>query len=153
MKIRSHQDFWTGLLFAATGTFFAGFASSYSMGTAAKMGPGYFPFWIGLLQIILGAVVIISSMRNSTAEERIARFDLKSMALVLGAVVLFGLLLKPLGLALTLFILIAVSSLASHEFSWKATVANSVVLISLCFAVFVWGLKLQFPLWPSFFQI
>jgi len=153
MKIRSHQDFWTGLLFAATGAFFTGFASSYSMGTAAKMGPGYFPFWIGLLQIILGAVVIISSMRNSTAEERIARFDLKSLVLVLGAVVLFGLLLKPLGLALTLFILIAVSSLASHEFSWKATVANAIVLISLCFAVFVWGLKLQFPLWPSFFQI
>jgi hypothetical protein len=153
MKVRSHQDFWAGLLFIATGAFFAGFATNYSIGTAAKMGPGYFPLGIGLLQMVLGAIVMLSSMRKSTTEEKIARFDFKSMLLVLGSVVLFGLLLKPLGLALSLLILIGVSSFASHEFSWKATVANAIVLISLCLGVFVWGLKLQFPLWPSLIQI
>jgi Tripartite tricarboxylate transporter TctB family len=150
MKIRSQQDFWAGLMFVAIGAFFTGFATTYSMGTAAKMGPGYFPFWIGMLQMILGAIVVVSSMKAGTAEEKVGRFDFRSVLLVLGAVALFGLLLKPLGLGLALLVLIGVASFASHEFSWKATIANAVVLITLCFAVFVWGLKLQFPLMPSF---
>lgn len=150
MKIRSQQDFWAGLMFVAIGAFFTGFATKYSMGTADKMGPGYFPFWIGMLQMILGAIVVISSMKAGGAEEKVGRFDLRSMLLVLGAVALFGLLLKPLGLGLALLALIGVASFASHEFSWKATIANAAVLITLCFAVFVWGLKLQFPLMPSF---
>lgn len=64
---------------------------------------------------------------------------------------LFGLLLTTLGLVACLFLLIAVSSYASHEFSWKAMIGNAVVLIALCLFVFVYALKLQFPIWPALF--
>jgi Tripartite tricarboxylate transporter TctB family len=151
MVIRSTPDFFAGLMFIAIGAFFTGFSTTYSMGTAAKMGPGYFPFWIGILQMILGAIIMVSSMKPKTAQEKVARFDFKSMFLVLGAVVAFGLLLKPLGLVLSLLVLIGMASFASHDFGWKATLGNTVVLITLCLGVFVWGLNLQFPVWPSAF--
>jgi hypothetical protein len=69
--------------------------------------------------------------------------------LVLGPIALFGLLLNALGLILCLLILIGISSYASHEFTWKATLGNASVLIVLCLAVFVYALKLQFQLWPA----
>ena len=70
---------------------------------------------------------------------------------MLGSVVLFGLLLNRAGLIIALATVVIVSSYASHEFGWKATLINTVVLIALCLAVFVYALSLQFPLWPTLF--
>ena len=66
--------------------------------------------------------------------------------------VLFGLLLKPAGLVLSLAVLVVVSSRASHEFSWRGALATAVALILFSTAVFIWGINLQLPLWPSFVQ-
>jgi hypothetical protein len=59
-------------------------------------------------------------------------------------------MLEPLGLAVTVPVLIAVSSLAGDEFRWKGVVANAVVLTIGSWAIFIWGLKLTIPLWPAF---
>jgi hypothetical protein len=72
------------------------------------------------------------------------------MAWILGAVVLFGLLLQPLGLVLSLVVLVLVSSRASHEFTWKGALANTVVLVLFSLGAFIWGISLQIPLWPAF---
>jgi hypothetical protein len=69
---------------------------------------------------------------------------------VLGAVVLFGLLLQPMGLIVALAVLILVSSKASHEFSWKGALLNTVVMIAFSVGAFIYGINLQIPLWPAF---
>ena len=92
----------------------------------------------------------MSGLSAKAPAEKVDKFHFPTLLLILGSIVLFGLLLKPLGLMISLFILIAVSSYASHEFSWKAMLINAAVLIGLCLAVFVWGLKLELKLWPSF---
>jgi multisubunit Na+/H+ antiporter MnhF subunit len=150
MVIRSQQDFWAGVMFMAAGAFFSGFGATYSMGTAAKMGPGYFPFWLGLLLILLGALVSIKAVSRKKARDQVAAFDWRSIALVLGAVCVFGLLLKPAGLVAAISALVLIASLASHEFGWKGTAINLAILLTLCLGVFVYGLNLQFPVWPSF---
>lgn len=150
MRIRAADDFWAGVMFVAFGLFFAGFATQYDMGTAARMGPGYFPFWLGVLLCILGVAVALSALSANRPESRVERFDFKILLLILGSVVLFGIALRPLGLFAALFILVAVSSLASHEFGWKAMLINAAVLILLCWLVFIKGLSLVFPLWPAF---
>ena len=71
------------------------------------------------------------------------------MAWVLGGVVLFGLLLQPLGLILSLAVLVIVSSRASHEFTWRGAVINAVLLVAFSTAVFIYGISLQIGLWPS----
>lgn len=63
MKIKSPKDFWSGLMFAATGLFFAIYAvAHYQMGTAVRMGPAYFPAVLGGLLAVLGAVIIAQSL-------------------------------------------------------------------------------------------
>lgn len=148
--IRNKQDFWAGALYFGAGVFFAGYATQYSMGTAAKMGPGYFPFWLGLLLCAIGAYVALNSMRKTAEVNQVESFDWKTIFTILGAVIAFALLLQPMGLYISLLALIVISAFASHEFSWKGTAINAVVLISLCSALFVYGLKLQFPLYPKF---
>ncbi|MFL6676398.1 MAG: tripartite tricarboxylate transporter TctB family protein [Massilia sp.] len=151
MKIKNHKDFWAGLMFAAFGAFFAGVGAQYTLGSAGRMGPGYFPTALGILLVLIGIVVSIGALSPKAAEQGVDRFAWSTLLLVLGPVVLFGLLLGKLGLVLCLFMLVAISSFASHEFSLKATLGNAVVLISLCLFVFVYALKLQFPIWPAFF--
>jgi hypothetical protein len=70
---------------------------------------------------------------------------------VLASVAMFGVLLPRLGLVLTLPLLVLLSSWASDEFSLKATAINAVVLTVMCWGVFVQGLGLTLPVWPSIF--
>ncbi|MGA2955410.1 MAG: tripartite tricarboxylate transporter TctB family protein [Thermodesulfobacteriota bacterium] len=149
MRIKNQKDFWAGILFIGFGLFFAGLGTQYTMGTAARVGPGYFPTALGVIVILLGIVVSVSGLSAKAPAEKVDDFHFPTLLLILGSIALFGLLLKPLGLMISLFILIAVSSYASHEFSWKAMLINAAVLIGLCLAVFVWGLKLELKLWPS----
>jgi hypothetical protein len=150
MNIKNQKDFWAGVMFVVFGAFFAGFGTQYSSGTAANMGPGYFPTMLGIALILLGIIVSVGGLSAKATPEKVDKFAWSTLFLVLGPVALFGLLLSTLGLILCLAMLIAVSSYASHEFSWKATLANAAILIALCMAVFVYALKLQFQLWPAF---
>ena len=150
MRIRSQKDFASGLMFILVGLAFSWTARGYSMGTAAKMGPGYFPFLLGMVLAVLGALVLIGSMSSKGEEDHLARWDLKILLWILGSVVLFGLLLKPLGMVLSVFVLVLVSSMASHEFSWKGALLNGVVLVLISVGAFVYGINLQMPVWPAF---
>jgi len=64
LRIRSQKDFASGLMFILVGLGFSFVARGYSMGTAAKMGPGYFPFLLGLVLALLGAVVTIGALSS-----------------------------------------------------------------------------------------
>lgn len=150
MQLRNKQDFWSGVMFIVLGLAFAWKATSYSMGTAARMGPGYFPHWLGILMAILGAVVLLSSIRKKAEEVSVDRFDFRILAIIIGAVLTFAFTLRPLGLIAALFLLVTISSLASHEHSWKVSILNALFLMLLCWLSFVKGLGLVFPIWPSF---
>jgi hypothetical protein len=150
MHIKNQKDFWAGVMFIGFGSFFAGFGTQYTFGTAARMGPAYFPTVLGILLMLLGLVIAIGGLSPKADEEKVQRFDWPTLLFILGPIVLFGLLLQPLGLVPSLFLLVVASSYASHEFKWREALINAVVLVALSLLVFVWGLKLQFQLWPSF---
>jgi len=137
-------------MFLAIGVFFAVVAAGYQMGTAARMGPGYFPFWLGVVLALLGVVVALTALSPEAEENHVDRFDWRILAVIIGAVILYGLLLRPLGVYLATFLLVVISSVASHDFSWKVAVANGIFLVVFSYLAFVKGLGLIFPLWPSF---
>ncbi|MEY4481133.1 MAG: hypothetical protein RIQ84_295 [Pseudomonadota bacterium] len=151
MQIRSQKDFASGLMFIAVGLGFSYIATTYNMGTTAKMGPGFFPFWLGLLLAVLGAIVTMTSMSSKSSEDQIAKWDWPSVLWVTGSVVIFGVVLAYLGLMLSVLVLVFISAMASHEFHWKGTIVNAVILNLIAYVAFIWGLKLQFQVWPSFF--
>lgn len=150
MKIRNQKDFMAGLMFIAIGLFFAILARSYQMGTAAKMGSGYFPFWLGVMLSLLGLIVLLTSLRPSAIEEGLAKWDWKSIFWVTFAVLVFAIGLPYLGMIISVIVLVFIAALASHEFHWKGTLVNSMILLFIAYFAFVWGLKLQFPVWPVF---
>jgi hypothetical protein len=116
------------------------------------MGPGWFPFWIGILLVAVGVATAAAGLNPDAPEEKMKRPELRTIAWVLGAVVLFGLLLQPAGLIVSLAVLVVVSSLASHEFTWRGTLLNAVLLVLFSVGVFIRGIHLQIPLWPAFLQ-
>jgi len=134
------------------GIFFTFVATGYQMGTAAKMGPGYFPFYLGLLMTLLGLLVLVKSFGATAAIEKIPKFNWRIIAQITGAVVLYGLLLPRLGFLVAVLVLVFVSASASKEFTWKGTAINAAFLVAFTYSVFVLGLKLQFPLLPAFLQ-
>ena len=170
MKIKSERDFWSGLMFLVVGVVFAIGASNYSMGSAcpandpcaanlwarlsqlsAHPGAGYFPLGLAILLALLGAFVLFKSLTiESEGGDPIGAFAWRPLIVIVVAIAVFGLMLERLGLALTVPVLIAISSLAGDEFHWRGVVANAVVLTVGSWAIFVWGLKLTIPLWPWF---
>ena len=150
LKIRNQRDFGAGILYICTGLFFAVVARQYQMGTAAKMGPGYFPFWLGVLMALLGLLVLVKSLSAKATIESIPKFNWRIIGLITGSVILYGILLPIMGFAVAVLVLVFMSASASHEFHWKGTLINAVFLIAFTYSVFVVGLKLQFPVLPFF---
>ena len=152
MKIRNQRDFGAGIMYMVIGLFFTIVATQYSMGTAAKMGPGYFPFWLGILMTLIGLLVLIKSMGAKAAIESIPKFNWKIITQITGSVVLYALLLPRMGFLVAVVVLVLVSASASKEFTWKGSLINAAFLVTFTYSVFVVGLKLQFPLLPVFLQ-
>src|SRR6266571_1517657 len=116
--IRHPKDFFAGLIFVAFGIAAIVIGSNYALGTAARMGPGYFPRILGILMIVLGTVVM------------------------------FGLIVTHVGLVLSTIALIVLSSAASPEFRPKEAFISAILLAALAVGVFVIALKLQLQIWP-----
>lgn len=150
MQLRNKQNFWSGVMFIVIGLAFAWKSTEYSMGTAARMGPGYFPFWLGIIMAAIGAIVLLSSLSKKAEKTEIEKFDYKSVAIITLSVVAFAYLLVPAGLIISMVVLVVISAMAAHDRTWKATLANAAFLTILCYLAFVVGLKLVFPIWPAF---
>jgi hypothetical protein len=120
------------------------------MGTAAKMGPGYFPFWLGVLMAFIGLLLLFNSFAKKTAEEKMPKWDFKIMLWITGSVVLYGILLPTMGFFVAVFALVLVSASAGHDFGWKGSLLNAVILMLFTYLAFVKGLGLSFPLLPAF---
>ena len=124
MHIRHPKDFLTGIMFILFGAAAMVFAAEYPIGTAAKMGPGYFPFVLGGVLGLLGLVVLARSLLWATGAHGWPTLRVLPVTLVLSSVVLFGLLLRPLGLVGATLVLVLICSRASSEFRWKEAAAE-----------------------------
>lgn len=151
MKIKSQKDFWSGIMFIVVGIGFAWGATNYSMGSSARPGPGYFPIGLGVLLAILGAFILFESLTIETEDgEPIGAIAWRPMLLIVASIVIFGLLLPKLGMVISLPLLVLIASYAGDEFHWGEVALNSVILTVGSWAIFIWGLNLTIPLWPSF---
>ena len=150
MNIKNPKDFWSGALFAAIGFAFAIIVKvyEYPMGTATRMGAGYFPFVLGNILGLLGLVIIAKAWVSSG--DPISKFAWRPLIWVLGGFIVFGLTAKLLGLMIAIVLLVMISSFGGREFRLKESLISSVILAAGSVAVFVYGLKLPFPIWPEF---
>lgn len=148
MHIRAPKDFWSGIMFLAFAAVALLAASDYAIGSARRMGPGYFPVVLGSVLGLLGIVLVIRSlMIKGEAVERV-RF-VAIIVIILG-IVLFGITIQWLGVVVALIIVTVVSAFASRESRPLEVSALALVLTALSVGVFVYALRLPLPLWPTF---
>ncbi len=159
MKVHSQKDFTSGLLFSAFGVAFAWGATTYNVGTGARMGPGYFPLIVGVLIAFLGALITARSLIVRTEDgEPIGAIAWRPLIFIIGANLLFGVLLgglpslgiPPMGLIVAVYALTLVASLEGDQFHWKGVLILATVLAVGSSLAFVMALNLQFPVWPTF---
>lgn len=201
LRIKSQADLLSGVMFVVIGVVVWWAASQYRIGTAAVMGPGYFPRLLGGLLALLGlAVVAHSFVRPEAAPSEsaepyphidatfplcrvllalvgcaafwattglagkfgltgldvpvvimliIAWFASRELFWVLAAIAAFAVTIKSLGLVVAIAALMFVAKFGSHESKWRETFIAYFVLLGLCLLVFIYGLKLNFPVLPE----
>jgi len=159
VKIKSSKDFFSGLMFTVVGASFAYGATSYTIGTGARMGPGYFPLLLGVILALLGAAILFKSLVVETPDgEPVGKWAWKPLIFIIAGNLLFGVLLGGLpsiglpamGLIAAIFGTTIVVSMAGDEFNFKETIVLSAILSVMSYGAFIMLLKLQFPVWPTF---
>lgn len=157
--IKSQKDFFSGLMFMAVGVAFAWGATTYNVGTGARMGPGYFPLMLGILMAVLGAAIILESLIVETEDgEKIGAFAWRPLFFIIAANLVFGVMLGGLpslkipamGLIAGIYALTFIASLAGDTFKVKEVFILATVLSIMSYLAFIVLLKLQFPVWPTF---
>jgi len=146
MKIRSPQDFWSGVVFIALALVFIVLAQQYRFGTMHRMGPALFPTLVGVLLAGLGAIIAARAFVLDGLP--VPRFHARPLIVSLVAIVLFGLALQYLGLAAAVVVLVLTGAYAGREVRPIETLVLAAFLAVFSIAVFVWLLGLPLPVWP-----
>ncbi|MFM9428982.1 hypothetical protein RCH10_005460 [Variovorax sp. GrIS 2.14] len=159
MKIKSQKDLLSGLMFSCVGLAFAIGATNYNIGSGDRMGPGYFPLVLGILLAIGGGVVMVGAFSaGPPGGDPVGRIAWKPLILVIGANLVFGLLLGGLptmgvpamGLMIAIYALVVIASLAGTRFTLRGALILSTILAIGSYLTFIIGLSLQFQVWPTF---
>lgn len=143
-KIANQQDFYAGLMFIAFGVLAIVVARDYEMGSAMRMGPGYFPTWLGALIVLVGLVVSGRSFRSTGP--RVTPFAWKPMILLTLAFLVFGWGIDHIGFIPALFAVILMSALAGRRFIVKEVIPLSLLLVVVAYGIFIYGIALPFKL-------
>ena len=159
MAIKSQKDFFSGLMFMGVGVAFAWGATTYNVGSGARMGPGYFPLMLGVLMAILGAAITFNAMVvEADGGDKIGKWAWKPLLYIILANLVFGILLGGLpsikfpafGMIIAIYALTFIASMAEAGWKVKNTFVLATVLAVGSYVAFVLVLKLQFPVWPAF---
>lgn len=148
MSIFKHRDIVAGGLFGLTGLAVAiASLQQYPLGSAMRMGAGYFPLLLGGFLAILGAAVLLRAL-FSGRRHLMERLMFKPLLLVGAGVLAFAGLLGSVGLAIATLALIGLSGSAHHESRLRELLPLGLAMALFGAGVFVWGLGLPLPLLP-----
>ena len=142
--LQQNRDFLAGMLFLLIGGIAFYVALSYPFGTLQRMGPGYFPRVLSGILIAFGLVTLVRGLRSG---ERVQGtwgwFPLLMLTIALLA---FGFLMEHVGLIPALVVMLFTAAYAGKEARLLEVLGLTVLLCIAATAIFIWGLKLPFPL-------
>jgi hypothetical protein len=143
--ITTRKDFCTGVIYIVVGICALLMARHYTLGSAARMGPGYFPTVVASLLVMVGVAIVARSFFRDAGS--IGRIAWKPMLLVLGSITAFGILINRAGLIVAALVLVLGCAAASDRFRLGVMpLLGLAALIAFCAAVFVVGMGIPMPL-------
>jgi hypothetical protein len=131
-----------GLTFIALGGFFVYQCLNLELGTAFRMGPGYFPLILAVILTMLGIVVLVQSAR--VKGEPMGPLALRGMLFILPAPVFFGLTVRGLGFVPSLFFTALIAAFASQRMKPGMALILALAITIFSAAVFSYALGLPF---------
>lgn len=147
LRLRNRQNLLFGaflILLGGAGLFFA---SDLTMGSAFRMGPGYLPNVLSGCILVFGFGFLASAFW--TDGEDLGKTAWSGMLFVVGSVVMFALIVKWAGLALTIVLSVLLSSLAAKDRRWREIVPFAIGLSIACVLIFRTIFNLHLPVWPQ----
>ncbi len=139
IRIKSAQDFGSGVMFAGFGAVALWFGRELEVGTAADMGPGYFPVALGYGLLAFGAVFMLRGLALDGPPIEASRW--RPPIVILAAITAFSLLIERAGLAPAVAVCVIVSVLARPGARWWEALALAAGLAAFCVAVFIYALN------------
>ena len=135
------RDGFCAAIFIAIGAFFATQSLGMELGTAFRMGPGYFPLVLSGFLILLGLIILVQSTQY--AAEPIGPIAWRGMLFILPAPVIFGLTVRGLGFVPAVFLTALIAAFASSRM--KPGIALLLVSGLTIFSVLVFSYALGLP--------
>jgi hypothetical protein len=124
------------------------FARNYRLGSATKMGPGFFPTLLGGILIAFGIAIVAVGLRRG--EKIQGRLSLRALFLLPLSLILFGILMELAGFIPAMGSVVFVAAASGREFKWGEVLLLTVLLTGASAALFIWGLGLPYPLVKGF---
>lgn len=140
-----------GAIFIAVGLIFGYQSWNLEIGTAFRMGPGYFPLVLSIILILLGIVVFVQATR--VAGEPVGPIAWRGMLFILPAPIFFGLTVRGLGFVPSIFLTAMIAAFASSRMRPGMALLLSAGLTLFSVIVFSYALGLPFQRfgpWLSF---
>jgi hypothetical protein len=142
-----NQDVAAGLFFLAFGVLFVVLGRDLTFGSTLQMGPGYFPFVLGLLLIVLGLGLAAKGYLAGGAA--LERWSLRPVLLVILSLVLFAVLIGRAGFLVSGAACVGVAALGGREFRLREAAVLIAVAVPLAGLLFIWLLGLPMQVAPS----
>lgn len=151
IRFLNYRDLIAGSFFSFLGLLAAVGALRLRMGTAMRMGPGYFPFVLGGALIALGLLIAFSSLRISKKEktDQVEPMSLRPIVLVSIGILVFANIVQIAGLALATVALVTISGVAYRGFRWVELGVLGVGLSIFAVGIFSFGLNLPIQVLPA----
>jgi len=150
MRMRFHwnQDAVAGLMFIAWGLAAMYIARDYPVGTALRMGPGYFPRMLSWCLIIMGAGIAIKG--TAIEGESLERWYFKPLIAICGSFMAFALLIERAGLPAATIASMVVGAFGGPEFRLREQIILAIGFAIASVLVFIHALGLPMDIWPHF---
>ena len=145
VQVKSPQDLGAGAVFVLIGLAGFYFGSDLAMGSAARMGPGYFPMLLSGLIAALGLLIAFSGF--AVEGPPIEPVQLRPILFIVAAILIFGFLIESVGLALTAILLTLVAAYARPEVKLGETLILGAGLALFTVVVFIYLLGQALPAW------
>ena len=144
VELRNNRQFLSGLMFLVIGAVSIYIAQDYPMGSALRMGPGYFPIVLGGIIGLFGIYELIVGVLKP--EPIKGNWSIRALIVLPISAVVFGILMEHAGFIPALLVLVVVSAAASSEFKFLEVVLLAIALTIACTGLFIYGLGLPYPL-------
>jgi hypothetical protein len=147
-RLLKNKDFWAGMMFIGFGVAAMIIAREYRFGNAGRMGPGFFPTFLGGILVAFGVCIMAVGLRR---DEKIKeRLSIRALILLPLSLILFGLLMQWAGFVPALVALIFIAAASGREFHFLEILVLTGILVAAALALFIWGLELPYPLLKGF---